>query len=180
MSGSRQRGFSAVELMITVAIAAVLLALAVPNFQDALMRSRVSGAATELQSALALARAEALKLKLPVTVCARATDTTCATSNSWTNGFLLFQDPNGNGVLETAELLLRARPFNLAGVQVTSEAATISILGNGRVAGGAARTFEILAPGCAVGSGAGPDVGKRRQLAIAASGRTSGRRIACG
>jgi len=180
MSGSRQGGFSAIELMITVAIAAILLTVAVPSFRDALARTRVSGTADELQSALALARAEALKLKLPVTLCARASDTACATGTSWANGFLLFQDPNGNGVPESTELMLRARTFNLPDITVRSDTASVSMLGNGRIAGGVARTFEILGPDCTIGTGSGPEVGKRRQLTIAASGRASGRRLACG
>lgn len=180
MSGSRQGGFSAIELMITVAIAAILLTLAVPNFRDALTRTRVSGTADELQSALSLARAEALKLKSPVTLCARASDTACAVGTSWADGFLLFQDPNGNGIPESTELMLRTRTFNLPDVQVIGDVASVSMLGNGRVAGGVARAFEILGPDCAVGAGTGPDVGKRRQLTVAASGRASARRLACG
>lgn len=180
MSGSPQGGFSVIELMITVAIAAVLLALAVPNFRDALSRTRVAGTADELQSALSLARAEALKLKSPVTLCARATDSTCATGTSWANGFLLFQDPNGNGIPESTERMLRTRTFDLPDVQVTATAASLSLLGNGRIAGGIARTFEVLGPNCTAGAGTGADSGQRRQLTVAASGRVSGRRMACG
>lgn len=180
MHGSGQRGFSVIELMITVAIAAVLLAVAIPNFTDALVRNRIAGAADELQSAFGLARAEALKLKLPVTICARATDTTCGTGTSWNNGFLLFQDPNGNGLPDTGELMLRTRAFTLPNVQVTSTAASVSFVGNGRVAGGIARTFEVVGAGCPVGTPVGSDVGKRRQLTVAGSGRASARRLACG
>ncbi|MCU0755725.1 MAG: GspH/FimT family pseudopilin [Xanthomonadales bacterium] len=180
MRRTSQRGFTVIELMITVALAAVLLAVALPNFSDALVRSRVAGAADELQSALSLARAEALKLKLPVTLCARATGTTCNTGTSWNAGFLLFQDPNGNGLPDEGELILRDRPFDLPNVGVTSTTPSVSFTGNGRVAGGATRTFEVAGAGCSLGSPTGAELGKRRQLAVAASGRTSGRRLACG
>lgn len=180
MSGFGQRGFTIIELMITVAVAAIVLAIAAPNFRDALIRSRVSGTAIELQSALSLARAEALKLKLPVTVCARATDASCATGTSWADGFLLFQDPNGNGLLDSTEQVLRVRPFTLPNITVTANAASVSILGSGRIAGGLQRTFEVLGPGCTAGAGTGPDTGQRQQLTVAASGRSSSRRLGCG
>jgi type IV fimbrial biogenesis protein FimT len=180
MSGSAQSGFSMIELMITVAVAAILMAIAAPNFRDSLARTRVSGAANELQAAASLARAEALKLKSPVTLCARATDTACAAGTSWNDGFLLFQDPNGNGLPDEGELILRTRPFSRSDVQISNTAASISMLGNGRLAGGGIRTFEILGPACTAGAGTGPDNGLRRQVSIAASGRASTRRVGCG
>lgn len=180
MVRSRQGGFTAIELMITVAVAAIVLAIAAPNFRDLLIRTRIGGAADELQSALALARAEALKLKSPVTICARATDTSCASGTSWAAGFLLFQDPNGNGLPDANERMLRTRPFQASNITITGSAASVSLLGNGRVAGGVVRTFEVLGPGCTAGAGTGADTGMRRQLTLAASGRASGRRLGCG
>jgi type IV fimbrial biogenesis protein FimT len=174
----RQGGFSVIELMITVAVAAIVLSIAAPNFRDAMLRSRVSGTATELQAALSLARAEALKLKLPVTVCARATDTTCAGGVLWSDGFLLFQDPNGNGLADDGEQILRVRPFTLPNVIVRGESSSISILGNGRVAGGAERTIEVRAADCATG-GVERDIGQRQQVMVSASGRASSRRLGC-
>jgi type IV fimbrial biogenesis protein FimT len=175
-----QQGFSVIELAIVVAIAAILLAVALPNFRDALARTRIAGTSEELQSAFAQARAEALKLKLPVTICARHNDSSCSTDADWNDGFLMFRDPNGNGLPDAGEDMLLTRTFSLAGVAVASEVTSVSFLGNGRLAGGAARTFEVLGDGCQDGIPRGDDIGKRRQLNLAASGRASGRRLACG
>lgn len=177
MRGSSQTGFTVIELMITVAVAAVLVAIAVPNFSDALVRSRVAGAADELQSALGLARAEALKLKLPVTVCANVGEV-CANENSWNNGFMVFHDPNGNGVRDGDETILRTRRFDQTALLITAEAGTVSLLGNGRLADGTERVFDIRGPGCTPGGTIG-DNGKRRRLTITASGRAAVRRTAC-
>lgn len=179
MPGLRQDGFTIIELMITVTVAAIVLSIAAPSFRDALVRSRVSGTAIELQSALSLARAEALKLKLPVTICARASDTSCSSGTTWSDGFLLFQDPNGNGLPDDGEQILRVRSFTLPNVIVRSDAASVSILGSGRIAGGAERTFEVRGVDCAT-TGTGTDNGQRQQLTVAASGRASSRRLGCG
>lgn len=57
----RARGFSLIELMVAVAILAILLALAVPSFQDMIQRNRVRTAAADLTDALNLTRSEAIK-----------------------------------------------------------------------------------------------------------------------
>lgn len=169
-----------IELAIVVFIASILLALALPNFTDALTRTRIASTSEELQSAFAQARAEALKLKLPVTICARHTDAACSTDPLWNDGFLMFRDPNGNGLPDAGEIMLRTRTFSLPNVQVESGVISVSFLGNGRLAGGAARTFEVLGDGCQDGIPRGTDTGMRRQLNLAASGRASGLRLACG
>jgi type IV fimbrial biogenesis protein FimT len=61
---SRRRlalGFTLVELMVTVAIVAILAAAAAPNIRDMIQRNRVSAYSTELIAALALARSEAIR-----------------------------------------------------------------------------------------------------------------------
>lgn len=177
MHGHAQRGFSALEMLTTVTIAAIVLAIAVPNYRDLVTRTKVAGASEELQAAMGLARAEALKLKLPVTICARVGQT-CGNETSWNNGFLLFQDPNGNGQFDDDEIMLRTGDFDQATLLITSEAGSISLLGNGRLAGGAQQVFDIRGPNCTPGGTIG-DNGKRRQLTITASGRASVRRTAC-
>lgn len=70
------RGFTLIELMVTVAVLAVLVALAVPSFSDFLEKARVRGAADELASQFSLARAEAMRTDRNVTLAIKGEDGT--------------------------------------------------------------------------------------------------------
>lgn len=61
VTAHRQAGFNLIELMITIAVAAILLALAVPSFSDFFDKYRLRGAADDIVSTLANARAAAVK-----------------------------------------------------------------------------------------------------------------------
>jgi type IV fimbrial biogenesis protein FimT len=75
-----QLGFTAIELLITLAIAGVLISLAVPGFAALARSFGLSVAANELLSALHTARSAALIRGLPVAVCLTADDSTCVTT----------------------------------------------------------------------------------------------------
>jgi type IV fimbrial biogenesis protein FimT len=89
-------GFTLIELMVTVAILAVLLVLAVPSFSSTISRSRVASAASSLSVAFTTAKSEAVKRGRSVTVCKSANisaaQPTCATSGDWSTGWII-RDP---------------------------------------------------------------------------------------
>jgi type IV fimbrial biogenesis protein FimT len=74
------RGFTAIEMMVTVAIIAVLLAVVVPSFQEQLARRKLEGAATELTTDIQFTRTEAVSRNLPVTLTTTATSYAVAAS----------------------------------------------------------------------------------------------------
>lgn len=76
-------GFTLVELMITVAVFAIVAAIAAPAMQALVAASRLNGATSELVTALQLARSEAIRRNARVMVCASADGTTCSGSGDW-------------------------------------------------------------------------------------------------
>lgn len=95
-----QSGFTLIELIITLAIAGILLGIAVPNFITFVQNSRLTSQANDLVTALNYARSEAIKRGVRTTVCSRATDATCAGSTTWDTGWLVFVDCNFDGVVD--------------------------------------------------------------------------------
>lgn len=71
-------GFSLIELMVTLAVAGVMLMVAVPSFGNLMISSQLTGMSNELASALNVARVEAVKRNAPVEVCADSTCTVTA------------------------------------------------------------------------------------------------------
>lgn len=89
-----RKGFTIVELMVTVAVLGVLAALALPAFGQLLARQRVSAARGDLFATLMLARSQALDLGQRVAVCPSADALTCRQDSRWEGGWLLFVDAN--------------------------------------------------------------------------------------
>lgn len=83
------RGFTLIELMTALVIAAILMAVAVPSFRNASLGSKLSASANNLLSSLQLARSEAIKRNVAVTVCASADGATCAGGGGWEQGWVV-------------------------------------------------------------------------------------------
>lgn len=92
------KGFTIIELMITLAVATILLGLAAPSFNDIIKDSRLTTQINGLSASLNLARSEAIKRSLTVTVCKSANGTACG--GEWQQGWIVFVDNNGNGAVE--------------------------------------------------------------------------------
>ena len=100
-------GFSIVELVITLAVFAIIAAIAAPSFTGLLNGNRLATASNELVTSLQFARIEAVRRNVPVVVCssanAQAASPTCATG-SW-GQWIVFADRDGNDVVGAGELL---------------------------------------------------------------------------
>lgn len=100
----RQRGFSLTELVMVMAIVAILLAIGVPSYRYIGNSYRMSSEVNGLLGDLMLARAEAIKEGQPVTVCASTNGTTCSGSTAWQNGWIVWSNPT-NAVQPAAGIL---------------------------------------------------------------------------
>ncbi|MDO4777728.1 MAG: GspH/FimT family pseudopilin [Cardiobacteriaceae bacterium] len=71
------KGFTLLEMMVAIAILAILVAMAAPAYRGMLERQKIRSALNEWQSAFFFARREAMRLKEPVILCASKTGTKC-------------------------------------------------------------------------------------------------------
>ena len=101
------KGFTLIELIITIAIAAIVMAIGVPAFQDMIRNNRIIAQTNDVMSALNFARSEAIKRGRPVVLCKSSGGAACATSGNWDQGWMIFVDTDNNAAVDSGEEILR-------------------------------------------------------------------------
>lgn len=128
-------GFTLIELMVTIAIAAILMALAAPSFSATIASNRLSAQTNDLITALNAARSEAIRRGRRVTVCKSADGTSCASAGDWSKGWIAFEDKDSDAVVDSGEALLLVHDTgeNLTAVKgTTNVSAYVSFAPDGR------------------------------------------------
>ena len=108
MKHLRQRGLTLIELTMAAAVAAILLAIASPSFEQALNGNRLSSAAGEFTAAMQLARSEAIRANRRVTLCRSADGSACSTTGSTWPGWIVFIDSDADGVRGLLEPVVKS------------------------------------------------------------------------
>jgi type IV fimbrial biogenesis protein FimT len=85
---ARAHGFTLIEVMVTIAIAGILLAVAVPSFVNASLGWRLSTYSNSVVSTAHIARSEAIKRNFPLTLCPSSDGATCLDAN-WERGYIV-------------------------------------------------------------------------------------------
>lgn len=131
-----------VELMAVIAIVAILTTLAAPSFNSLIQSNSISSAVNTFLADMRFARSEALRRGGGVVLC-RSDDPEAATpacstdsgTNGWVSGWIIYSDQNGNGTIESAEVLRVQSPItSINFIRQTS-------------AGGARNNLEFTATG---------------------------------
>jgi len=100
-------GVTALELMVTMAIVAILLATGVPAFKSYTWNQRLRTTMDTLQTDMNLARGRAISHNIQTVICP-ATDTAdCSGDPQWQNGWIVFTDLNGDHQRQDGEALLK-------------------------------------------------------------------------
>lgn len=102
---SKDIGVTLIELIVTISIAAILIGIAIPSFTSIINSTRLTTYANDLVTSLNLARSEAVKRGVQVTVKRKG-----SASQNWDSGWDIFTDLNGNSALDAADTLLRTFP----------------------------------------------------------------------
>jgi len=106
-------GFTLVELLVTLALAAIIASQAVPSFSSMIKSNRLATETNTLVGDINLARSEAIKRSTRVILCrsadpAAANPTCGGTANTWTSGWLVFASGDANNTYDSAtDTLLR-------------------------------------------------------------------------
>ncbi|BBF87405.1 type IV fimbrial biogenesis protein FimT [Aquitalea magnusonii] len=103
------RGFTLIEVVVVMAVFAILLAIAVPSMSQFVTENRIKQAATDINMTLLNARSNAMRMGVPVVVCAStgvaSGGVASCDASSWSSGWVSFVDfqrtgsPTASGVL---------------------------------------------------------------------------------
>ena len=162
------RGFTLVELLITIAIAAILLSAGVPALSDFIRNNRLQSAAAGIAADLTAARTEAARTYLNVVVCASTAGTACD-GTDWNTGRIVYADANGNGTVEPSEIIRWSAPFD-AGLAATAVGFTALVAFRPTGAASASGSIDVC------DGRSGPH---GRRVDLNAAGRISLRAVSC-
>ncbi len=165
-----QTGFTLIELMITLAIATILMTVAVPSFNDTVTNNRITTQTNDLVSALNLARMEAIHRGTSVSICPSSNQSSCSGSNDWSIGWIVYEDTNVTGSTAVTELIRTWGSLSGSPSVTASNSATfLRYAADGSL--GSSRSIAHQVTNCAYT--------QRRQISISAAGRVSTDTASC-
>lgn len=164
------RGFTIIELMVAVALLAVMVVIGVPSFNSIINTNETAAKSNAFLSALKVARTEATKRRQDIIVCASNNQSDCA-SNNWSNGWIVFEDADGGNDFDAGETIIDTYSLP-AGFTVTRASAgpdQILFAATGLSDSTVAQTFTV----CKTNTTSG------RLLTIERSGLVTGNNVNC-
>lgn len=160
---ARSLAFTLVELLIAIAILAILMGIAVPAYNEMTLGGKLRSQANDLVAGAVLARSEAIKRNSAVRMCVSADGASCA-AGGWEQGWVVFHDADDDGALDTGEAVLLQHQAAASGFKITGTVASVRFQGSG--VGATQATLTVCRATPSVG-------GQERVVNITATGRTS-------
>ncbi|HDS1578718.1 TPA: GspH/FimT family pseudopilin [Stenotrophomonas maltophilia] len=151
MSLRRERGFTLIELMVTLTVFVILASIAYPSFRGMTRANRLATANNELIALTNLARSEGIRNNRGGGICGSADGTAC--DGSWSKGVLAWSDLDGDGQLGGSDTVLR---FSQGNPQLSVAGPTdtaITFDGRGRRKAVAEQSLVLSPSSCKTGEG---------------------------
>jgi len=164
-------GVTLIELLVTLSVLGILIAVGVPSFNQFMTNSRLNSYVNTMLSNLSLARSEAIKRNGRVVVCTSSDGASCDNSGDWNQGWIIFADIDNDASRDDGEDLIHAMPslqtgYSFSGNANVSNYISFDSQGMTKLTNGAmqAGTVTLCPEAPAVG-------GIGRQLILSSSGR---------
>tara|TARA_R110000787_G_scaffold42536_18_gene104614 strand:+ start:427 stop:1005 length:579 start_codon:yes stop_codon:yes gene_type:complete len=179
---NRIHAFTLIEMLVTIAIAAILLALAIPSFRESTLNNQRAARVNELVTELNYARTQAVSLRQTVSLCRVANPGTpvCGSGNGWEDGWVIFVDNNSDGAIDAGEDILRRHGALIsAAEQAKPSSQKFTIRGNGTATNGVMTRVSFRVAGNVSPNSNGTlavcdqrnDIAKGRAIVIGTGGR---------
>ena len=150
----RATAFTLVEMLLGLAIAALLVALALPFYGDWIADYQVLNHAQALAGTMNIARAEAIKRGRRVNLCKSADLRQCASRGGWDAGYVVYVDTDRDGAVDAGDTAFRVQEPAVAGVTIrgnrpVADYVSYTSLGSARMSNGALQmgTFTVCKSG---------------------------------
>lgn len=106
----KSKGFTILELLMVMLIVGILAAVGTSSFKYVTTSNRISSEINGLLGDMQFARSQAIKTGTAVTVCPSADASTCTGNSTWSAGWIVFLDFNGNGSVDNGvDLVIRSQ-----------------------------------------------------------------------
>ena len=138
---TQTKGLTLVELMITLAIASILITGAAPSFTASIQKTRMVTQMNELHASLSLARNEAITRNKSTSVCRSSNGTSC--TGNWQDGWIVFVDDNFDGSVNGGDEILRVHGALPVGTTLAYDQAQVIFANSGATRAGFNGTFTL-------------------------------------
>lgn len=150
-------GFTILELMITLAIATLVMAIAVPSYRSIASSYNISAETNSLLGDVSYARNEAIRQGISVLMCSSSDGLTCSASSTWGNGWVVMVPANGSCTVTSGQAAQNAQPLRVQAALTSGDSISFAPSGSNssqglcfsRLGTGTTGSFTLTATGAA-------------------------------